>query len=289
MKQTVTLNTPGGQDGGFALEVDGRPVMNRTDVFYRDVVAASEPSGGGDGDGLNEDEPGGGGDGEGDDEGDDDGDGGDDDGGDDAGDPNAPAQPSQTPAPAPPPPQPTSVTAPLDAGLTKAVPLLGPLLNGLYQFMASPETPSSLLSQYDGMPLYLSGANSPAFILAQGGQNASQPASVAMAGAVTTTTVVVEAATQTVSAQSTATAVVYVQSDQVSPSGELAVQAQSQGATKAVGFSGLFFRYGHPSHLWLIRMLTKGVSSFFGGHEEKYASPKDQYTWFKDFAITING
>ncbi|KAI0344991.1 hypothetical protein BDW22DRAFT_1325979 [Trametopsis cervina] len=44
VKQTVTLNTPGGQDGGFALEVDGRPVMNRTDVFYRDVVAASEPS-----------------------------------------------------------------------------------------------------------------------------------------------------------------------------------------------------------------------------------------------------
>lgn len=33
--QTVVLNTPGFQDGGFILEVDGRVVINRTDVFYR--------------------------------------------------------------------------------------------------------------------------------------------------------------------------------------------------------------------------------------------------------------
>lgn len=30
------LNTPGVQDGGFVLEVDGRVAINRTDVFYRD-------------------------------------------------------------------------------------------------------------------------------------------------------------------------------------------------------------------------------------------------------------
>jgi hypothetical protein len=30
------LNTPGVQDGGFILEVDGRVAINRTDVFYRD-------------------------------------------------------------------------------------------------------------------------------------------------------------------------------------------------------------------------------------------------------------
>ncbi|KIP07480.1 polysaccharide lyase family 14 protein [Phlebiopsis gigantea 11061_1 CR5-6] len=29
-------------------------------------------------------------------------------------------------------------------------------------------------------------------------------------------------------------------------------------------------------------------SSFFGGHEEQYATPRDQYTWFKDFAMAIN-
>ena len=30
------LNTPGVQDGGFIVEVDGRVAINRTDVFYRD-------------------------------------------------------------------------------------------------------------------------------------------------------------------------------------------------------------------------------------------------------------
>ena len=36
VRQTVVLNTPGVQDGGFILEVDGRVGINRTDVFYRD-------------------------------------------------------------------------------------------------------------------------------------------------------------------------------------------------------------------------------------------------------------
>jgi len=39
---------------------------------------------------------------------------------------------------------------------------------------------------------------------------------------------------------------------------------------QAVGFVGLFF------------------STFFGGHGERYATLKKQYTWFKDFAITRN-
>ncbi|PSR73308.1 hypothetical protein PHLCEN_2v10836 [Hermanssonia centrifuga] len=44
VKQTVTLNTPGQQDGGFVLEVDGSEVINRMDVFYRDVPSESSPS-----------------------------------------------------------------------------------------------------------------------------------------------------------------------------------------------------------------------------------------------------
>lgn len=36
MKQIVTLNTPGEQDGGFHLEVNGRPALHLSDVFYRD-------------------------------------------------------------------------------------------------------------------------------------------------------------------------------------------------------------------------------------------------------------
>lgn len=31
------LNTPGKQDGGFALDVNGKRVIDRNDVFYRDV------------------------------------------------------------------------------------------------------------------------------------------------------------------------------------------------------------------------------------------------------------
>lgn len=42
--QTVVLNTPGVQDGGFILEVDGRVAINRTDVFYRDKPPERTPS-----------------------------------------------------------------------------------------------------------------------------------------------------------------------------------------------------------------------------------------------------
>ncbi|KAG6375848.1 hypothetical protein JVT61DRAFT_2707 [Boletus reticuloceps] len=38
-RKTSCLNTPGQNDGGFTLEVDGRPVIHRTDVFYRNNVA----------------------------------------------------------------------------------------------------------------------------------------------------------------------------------------------------------------------------------------------------------
>jgi len=40
-----------------------------------------------------------------------------------------------------------------------------------------------------------------------------------------------------------------------------------QSRKKLVNFVGLFF------------------STFFGGHDDKYATPRDQYVWFKDFAI----
>ncbi|KAF9480890.1 polysaccharide lyase family 14 protein [Pholiota conissans] len=30
------------------------------------------------------------------------------------------------------------------------------------------------------------------------------------------------------------------------------------------------------------------TTTFFGGHEEKYATPRDQYVWFKDFAVSYN-
>ncbi|EGN96369.1 polysaccharide lyase family 14 protein, partial [Serpula lacrymans var. lacrymans S7.3] len=39
VRQNIVLNTPGRQDGVFTLDVDGKRVINRTDIFYRDVAA----------------------------------------------------------------------------------------------------------------------------------------------------------------------------------------------------------------------------------------------------------
>ncbi|KAF9003837.1 hypothetical protein BDZ89DRAFT_1145837 [Hymenopellis radicata] len=59
---------------------------------------------------------------------------------------------------------------------------------------------------------------------------------------------------------------------------EVALGSQTQSTSfgvesepvKEVGFIGIFF------------------STFFGGHEDKWASPKDQYAWFKDFGLLLN-
>ncbi|KAG2020986.1 alginate lyase [Coprinopsis cinerea AmutBmut pab1-1] len=47
-----------------------------------------------------------------------------------------------------------------------------------------------------------------------------------------------------------------------------AAQPERQG--NSIGFIGIFF------------------STFFGGHADKYATPRDQYVWFKDFALAVN-
>ena len=49
--------------------------------------------------------------------------------------------------------------------------------------------------------------------------------------------------------------------------GPAMLAANPQGA---FGFTGIFF------------------STFFGGHDSSWATPKDQYIWFKGFALTIN-
>ncbi|KAH7928145.1 hypothetical protein BV22DRAFT_1005372 [Leucogyrophana mollusca] len=38
LRQNVVLNTPGQQDGVFTLDVNGKQVINRTDIFYRNTV-----------------------------------------------------------------------------------------------------------------------------------------------------------------------------------------------------------------------------------------------------------
>ena len=60
-----------------------------------------------------------------------------------------------------------------------------------------------------------------------------------------------------------------------------------------IGFKGVCFRYAlsvfttrraarlNPSTLW-------AVSTFFGGHDKEWATPKDQFVWFKDFELSVN-
>ena len=43
----MTLNTPGYQDGGFRLKVNGKVVLDITDVFYRDGQEPPPDDGGG--------------------------------------------------------------------------------------------------------------------------------------------------------------------------------------------------------------------------------------------------
>ena len=44
IRQTVVLNTPGKQDGGFALDFNGQRVIDRSDIFYRDDPSADSNS-----------------------------------------------------------------------------------------------------------------------------------------------------------------------------------------------------------------------------------------------------
>ncbi|KAH7106758.1 hypothetical protein BKA62DRAFT_215197 [Auriculariales sp. MPI-PUGE-AT-0066] len=44
----------------------------------------------------------------------------------------------------------------------------------------------------------------------------------------------------------------------------------SRDPSRAIGFAGMFF------------------SSFFGGHEPEYATPRDQYVYFADFELSVN-
>lgn len=218
-------------------------MLRREDVFYRDVAVSKSPDDNeSDDDGLGEDEPD-----DSDSDPEEDGDGEDDDG--ESNDPTPPAQTSTSPPPA----EHTTAPAPspVDPGLTGAVPLLGPLLNGLrfrvinspHYIDFAPEEFSSFLSlqsREESVPLWLSGASSPAFILPPVGVDNNATSNTPPA---TTTFIVAAAAvTQTISVQATATAVVYVGSGQAPGTASFVAQTQSDAVAKPVGFTGLFFR-----------------------------------------------
>lgn len=236
VKQTVSLNTPGTQDGEFTLEVNDQKVMQRSDVFYRDVAVAEVPPDGGDddgGDGLGEDEPE---------------DSGDDDSGDDDDDPPS----DDAPSPSPPPPSPVPSTP--DPGLPIVGPILGPLLNGLHvinsgnYLVVTPGSNSlslSLKARDDSAPLLIAGGDSPMLYMPQVGTTSQTTPTMSTV----TATVVAEAMTQTIMAQPTTTATVYVDGNQPVVS-EAAFQTQSQDGPEPIQFTGLFFRYlsSFPAH-----------------------------------------
>ncbi|KAJ7272831.1 hypothetical protein C8J57DRAFT_260128 [Mycena rebaudengoi] len=197
--QTVQLNTPGKQNGVFTLHVNGKQVLHRADVFYRDVAAS-------------------------------------------------PAKPTKTKTSTKAPP--TSTADDDDGDDGGDLPVVGPLLSGLLgrrravvqevprdmrPLMLPPQTASPQ------SPLPVSPPLAP-----QGG-----PATVTM----------------TLPATTTMTSTVWLTSIMYPTMLPISDQTTQRGP---VGFDGIFF------------------STFFGGHQADYATPRDQYVWFKDFALTVN-
>ncbi|KIK82254.1 polysaccharide lyase family 14 protein [Paxillus rubicundulus Ve08.2h10] len=180
LRQNVVLNTPGQQDGVFTLFVDGKAVINRTDMFYRDATqqAKQKPV----------------------------------------------TRTSQAPS-RPPSPSPTSQD-PLGG-------ILGPLL--------------SILKRQTGSPTQRPEIGPPT-------ETVNEPEA---------TFVTWSPVWKTVAAR-TLVGMVY---PTAAPAATVIALDANEGTRQPAEFIGLFF------------------STFFGGHGEEYATPKDQYTWFKDFAI----
>ncbi|TBU26093.1 hypothetical protein BD311DRAFT_462777 [Dichomitus squalens] len=263
VKQTVVLNTPGQQDGAFALDVNGVRVIDRHDVFYRDVPGAvsrrdvySAPAA----DTETEDED---------------------------GRPSVDLAGPDLPAPikqAVSPPGTSDAEMVYDRDGTAVSPdSLAPR-----DFAPSFSSVSSLApwiaggsSSSSDLPLLPSSPPSPASAAAAStlpGAGAGvakfappslpPPLSQSLVTVTGTGAVTVVPPPQTVSVTPTSTATAYVVA--MESGGPLPVTIGMK-ATEPVGFIGLFF------------------STFFGGHEPRYATPKDQFTWFKDFAMSVNG
>ncbi|TFY64214.1 hypothetical protein EVJ58_g2772 [Rhodofomes roseus] len=221
VRQTVILNTPGEQDGGFLLEVNGKPVIDRSDVFYRDAVAAAKTGGSGtnNGDGGSSGSNSGG--------------------------------------------------------------LLGGLLGGPLRIALWPE--SNFLVSRDDYDNVVPDWFSSTAILVQGhtipAADPTTPVELLPTLLPNTTTVQSTSTTtslsktepaplvQFVTAFETSTAVAYP--TEVSAEGKSFFGVAEMQQIEPVGFTGLFF------------------STFFGGHEQEYASPKDQYAWFSNFSMSI--
>ncbi|KAI0737966.1 hypothetical protein C8Q80DRAFT_289331 [Daedaleopsis nitida] len=226
VRQTVALNTPGKQDGGFTLDVNGKRVIDLHDVFYRDT-----PSAGAHKPGL-----------------------------------LAAADDAQG----------EQVLYDEDAPQVKMdLTNVSDEAGGLQDSIAWFTPPVSYIPSLDYTPMFdPSGVFMPAPAmdmqdLAPQDWNETGIATVTVThttAVMRTTVVPLPPQTTTVNPNPTKTAyVVDMETGLPLPGAAIAY-----AAPQAVGFVGLFF------------------STFFGGHESRFATPKDQFSWFKDFAMTIN-
>ncbi|KAI0628758.1 hypothetical protein C8Q77DRAFT_1076489 [Trametes polyzona] len=231
VKQTVTLNTPGKQDGGFALDVNGKRVIERCDVYYRGAPQAEDS--------------------------------------------DSEAE-SAIPIASPPVAagaQQEFIKGPFHLKVDSVVKRDGADAPQQFTPDFAPPTP---FSPFASGPSPDDNSFTPAFAPPPAPAQAGSPDDIKLAetaaeSATTTaaSTVTVTPAPQTVTVYPTSTETSYAMAMQ--SSAPAAFAAASVGAPPPpIGFTGLFF------------------STFFGGHEPKYATPKDQFTWFKDFAMTIN-
>ncbi|OSD02074.1 polysaccharide lyase family 14 protein [Trametes coccinea BRFM310] len=253
VRQTVALNTPGQQDGAFALDVNGVRVIERSDVYYRGAPAAPDS---GDQDPSSDE------------------------------DTDESAVPGAAPA--------NPLVPREDAQKTYAKGPFGPKVDSvlaLNQTHAAPVDAEEFTPEFAPYAQYpppgssqdsgTEDAFTPAFAPPSAFPPGTRPNAVKFADpavsssseegsstatATCTTTVVPPPQTVTVYPTSTETAyTMAIESDDPSSLG-----AEAVASPTPIGFTGLFF------------------STFFGGHEAKYATPKDQFTWFKDFEMTIN-
>ncbi|KAM5542764.1 hypothetical protein V8D89_003725 [Ganoderma adspersum] len=236
VRQTVTLNTPGMQDGAFALDVNGVRVIDCDDVFYRDVPSPLV---------LSRRAP----------------------------FPATSSDPS-TAVPERPPPIGVRIARsriPSFSARQGAFP--GRTLSDVDKDDTDTPADIRMMALRDFTPVFVPYRNASGDLPALGPGAAISPTSAAPPPLSTS------ASTQTVTDEVTVVQTVTVAPTQTETSYEVTMEtgivappagAISVKVAEPVGFSGLFF------------------STFFGGHEKKYATPRDQFTWFKDFAMTIN-
>lgn len=244
VNQTVRLNTPGEQDGGFTLLVNGQEVISRSDVLYRDVVEAEAP----------------------------------------------PKPPDQTPPKAPQAQTPSSPPGILGGlgGLLGGVlgGLLGNILNTPWQQDSSVSiTVDNATGIEDVTTLSPPGYSAATAVL----DVFLYETAVTMTVTSTTT---VPAATSTTTLQWRSTTTVFPTGLATSTGIADVFSLEGAPAPKPVGFIGLFFRWENSYYtlsFWEQSLVVDKCSTFFGGHEQNWATPKDQYSYFKDFAMSING